>query len=88
MYDGSNCLDGVNRYYEWPGWSDPNNGLAQRWLPALRYHVGFKWIWLNVPGSNATLSVDALYDVKFEDELFAERRRAAQEYAQLDADAV
>ena len=31
--------------------------------------------------------MDALYDVKFEDELFAERRRAAQEYAQLDADA-
>ncbi|KAI0807044.1 hypothetical protein C8Q74DRAFT_1312994 [Fomes fomentarius] len=69
-----NCLDGVDRYYDWSGWSDPNNGLAQRWGPALRYHVGFKWIWLNQPTSNATVSVETLYDLKFADEIFAETR--------------
>ncbi|KAI0362796.1 hypothetical protein OH77DRAFT_1389705 [Trametes cingulata] len=66
-----NCLDGVDRYYDWPGWSDPNSGLAQRWLPAVRYHVGYKWLWLNQPESNATLTMQTLYDVKFADELFA-----------------
>ncbi|KAI0747781.1 hypothetical protein C8Q80DRAFT_1104015 [Daedaleopsis nitida] len=71
-----NCLDGVARYYEWPGWSDPDNGLAQRWLPALRFHLGYKWIWLNQPLSNASLTVETLLDVKFADELFAESRSA------------
>lgn len=67
----SNCLDGVDRYYDWPGWSDPHDGLAQRWLPAVRYHVGYKWLWLNEPASNATLTLETLHDVKFADELFA-----------------
>ncbi|KAI0646744.1 hypothetical protein C8Q79DRAFT_999874 [Trametes meyenii] len=69
-----NCLDGVDRYYDWPGWSDPNDGLAQRWLPAVRYHVGYKWLWLNQPESNATLTMQTLYDVKFADEVFAVAR--------------
>ncbi|KAI9056644.1 glycosyltransferase family 8 protein [Trametes sanguinea] len=83
-----NCLDGVDRYYDWPGWSDPENGLAQRWLPAVRYHVGYKWLWLNMPASNATLTMETLFDVKFADEIFAEER-AAQSAAtpvNLDAD--
>ncbi|KAI0822673.1 hypothetical protein BC628DRAFT_1326697 [Trametes gibbosa] len=66
-----NCLDGVDRYYDWPGWSDPNDGLAHRWLPAVRYHVGYKWLWLNQPESNATLTMQTLHDVKFADEEYA-----------------
>ena len=86
MYYRSNCLDGVNRYYEWPGWSDPNNGLAQRWLPALRYHVGFKWIWLNQASNNETkLTSEIVSDVKFGDELFAEEfRNKASSTSDLD----
>ena len=74
MSPHSNCLDGVDRYYEWPGWTEPNNDLARRWLPAVRYHVGFKWIWLNQYASNATLTTETLFDVKFADELFAASR--------------
>ncbi|KAJ8482166.1 hypothetical protein ONZ51_g5532 [Trametes cubensis] len=69
-----NCLDGVDRYFDWPGWSDPNDGLAHRWLPAVRYHVGYKWLWLNQPASNATLTIQTLYDIKFADEIFALER--------------
>ncbi|OSD02741.1 glycosyltransferase family 8 protein [Trametes coccinea BRFM310] len=72
-----NCLDGVDRYYDWSGWSDPENGLAQRWLPAVRYHVGYKWLWLNTPASNASLTMETLFDVKFADEIFAEERASA-----------
>lgn len=61
----------MDRYYDWPGWSDPHDGLAQRWLPAVRYHIGYKWLWLNEPASNATLTLETLHDVKFADELFA-----------------
>ncbi|TFK93191.1 glycosyltransferase family 8 protein [Polyporus arcularius HHB13444] len=74
-----NCLEGVDRYYEWSGWSEPDNDLARRWLPAVRYHVGFKWLWLNQPASNATLSMETLFDVKFADELFAESRTASDD---------
>ncbi|KAI8998939.1 hypothetical protein BD414DRAFT_476483 [Trametes punicea] len=72
-----NCLDGVDRYYDWPGWSDPEDGLAQRWLPAVRYHVGYKWLWLNQPASNATLTTVTVDDVKFADELFASQHAAS-----------
>ncbi|KAJ7849107.1 hypothetical protein B0H14DRAFT_3108827 [Mycena olivaceomarginata] len=42
-----NCLHGTPRYMEWPGWNDPENYLNHRWGAAVRYHHGFKWIWLN-----------------------------------------
>ncbi|KZT66871.1 glycosyltransferase family 8 protein [Daedalea quercina L-15889] len=66
-----NCLDAVS-YYEWKGWTDPQNSLAQRWAPAVQYHVGFKWIWLNAHRPLGTLTVET-EKVIFADELFAAR---------------
>ncbi|TBU50193.1 hypothetical protein BD309DRAFT_985944 [Dichomitus squalens] len=66
-----NCLHGA-RYYEWSKWTDPSDGLAQRWGPAVQYHAGFKWLWLNNPSSNASLTIHTVDDVKFADELLAQ----------------
>ena len=68
----SNCLD-AGRYYEWPKWTDPNDGLAQRWGPAVRYHAGFKWLWLNQAQNNDTkITIETVEHVKFADQLLAE----------------
>lgn len=32
---------------DWEGWADHTNPLTMRWGPAVTYHTGFKWIWLN-----------------------------------------
>ncbi|KAF5365747.1 hypothetical protein D9758_003138 [Tetrapyrgos nigripes] len=42
-----NCLHKTPIYMEWSGWSDPENRLNQDWGAAVRYHDGYKWIWLN-----------------------------------------
>ncbi|KAF7964716.1 hypothetical protein HWV62_3677 [Athelia sp. TMB] len=71
-----NCLEGTPRYYEWEGWSDPTLSLTQRWHPAVQYHVGFKWIWLNKhpkDRAGATLAMETTHDVVFADEVFAAR---------------
>ncbi|OCH95218.1 hypothetical protein OBBRIDRAFT_720832 [Obba rivulosa] len=71
-----NCLDGPARFFEWDGWADPENSLTKRWWPAVQYHVGFKWLWLNrrrdMPAGNVT--IETVEDVKFADELFAIER--------------
>ncbi|CCM05333.1 uncharacterized protein FIBRA_07547 [Fibroporia radiculosa] len=69
-----NCLDGTSRYYQWDGWSDPTNPLTRRWWPAVQYHIGFKWLWLNTHQSNATLTVETVDNVVFADELFAQQQ--------------
>ena len=46
FFGGSNCLEGP-RYHEWAGWDDAGNSLAQRWAPTVKYHAGYKWLWLN-----------------------------------------
>lgn len=59
---------------EWDGWSDPTNGLTMRWGPAVAYHSGFKWIWLNTgnpQNTTATLEMITLSDVVFADEALA-----------------
>ncbi|GBE82577.1 predicted protein [Sparassis crispa] len=66
-----NCLDGTSRYYEWEGWSDPTNSLTRRWYPAVQYHVGFKWLWLNHHRSESTLRIETVENVIFADERFA-----------------
>ncbi|KAJ7043362.1 hypothetical protein C8F04DRAFT_944400 [Mycena alexandri] len=68
-----NCLHGTPRYLEWPGWSDPTNPLTVRWGPAVTYHVGFKWIWLNKGKPNATSPDITTTSVKFADEQFADQ---------------
>ncbi|KAI0701321.1 hypothetical protein BC835DRAFT_1265027 [Cytidiella melzeri] len=88
-----NCLPGP-RYYEWPGWDSAQDegvagtiGLAQRWGTAIKYHVGYKWLWLNRGAerrepsedvkshrqpSGPRLTMETVTDVKFADELFGE----------------
>lgn len=74
----SNCLDGTDRYYDWEGWSDPDNSLTRRWGAAVRYHVGFKWLWLN-GGTNDTLLIsETVHNGKFYDELYQEAIAAKQ----------
>ncbi|KZT03448.1 glycosyltransferase family 8 protein [Laetiporus sulphureus 93-53] len=63
-----NCLDGTPHYYEWEGWADPTNRLTQRWWPAVQYHVGFKWIWLNAHRPMGTLKIETVETVVFADE--------------------
>jgi len=68
----SNCLHGSPIYMDWPGWSDPSNGLTQRWGPAMSYHRGFKWIWLNKGrrfNPDHTLEIFNVSNVVFADEL-------------------
>lgn len=65
----SNCLEGA-RYHEWAGWDDPTNDLAIRWGPAVRYHAGYKWLWLNQgqKDSGAAVTTETVFDVRFADE--------------------
>jgi hypothetical protein len=67
----SNCLHGTPRYMEWPGWNDPENYLNHRWGAAVRYHHGFKWIWLN-KGKGENVPDITTTSVVFADELFAQ----------------
>ncbi|KAH9830981.1 uncharacterized protein C8Q71DRAFT_316624 [Rhodofomes roseus] len=69
-----NCLDGAPNYYEWDGWSDPQNSLGQRWQHAVKYHAGFKWLWLNAHKPMGTLTIETQEKVVFADELFAQRQ--------------
>ncbi|KAF6764993.1 glycosyltransferase family 8 protein [Ephemerocybe angulata] len=42
-----NCLHNTTVYMEWTGWKDPDNYLNYRWGAAMKFHNGYKWIWLN-----------------------------------------
>ncbi|KAI0262943.1 hypothetical protein BC834DRAFT_844847 [Gloeopeniophorella convolvens] len=65
-----NCLHHTDVYYTWAGWSDPENSLTKRWKPAVDYHVGFKWLWLNRGSSNSTVDIETLDDPPFADQRF------------------
>lgn len=67
----SNCLHGVDVYFDWPGWDDPELSLTMRWKPALEYHVGFKWIWLNRGYTESLLDMQVIIDPPFADRRFA-----------------
>ncbi|EED79157.1 predicted protein [Postia placenta Mad-698-R] len=56
-------------YFEWEGWADPENSLTKRWWPAMQYHIGYKWIWLNAHRAKGALRIEVERDVKFADEL-------------------
>ncbi|PPQ90127.1 hypothetical protein CVT25_012296 [Psilocybe cyanescens] len=67
-----NCLHGHVLYYEWPGWSNPNDGLTIRWGSAVAYHKGYKWIWFNQGqkhNSEHTLEMFTIANIKFADEI-------------------
>ena len=68
FFRGSNCLEGP-RYHEWAGWDDAGNSLAQRWAPTVKYHAGYKWLWLNQGTDGAQVTMETVLDVKFADEL-------------------
>jgi hypothetical protein len=67
----SNCLDGVSVYYTWPNWSDPELSLVKRWKPAVDYHVGFKWLWLNRGRATSPIDIRVVTDPLFADQRFA-----------------
>ncbi|KAH8833497.1 hypothetical protein DL96DRAFT_1457234, partial [Flagelloscypha sp. PMI_526] len=68
-----NCLHGADLWWEWIGWSDPENKLSRRWGAAVQYHVGFKWIWLNRFSFDSSIpKIDIqIVDTLFEDQKFA-----------------
>jgi len=68
----SNCLDGVPVYYTWPDWSNPELSLAKRWKPAVDYHVGFKWLWLNRGRAESPVDIQVVTDPIFADQRFAQ----------------
>lgn len=66
----------VDNYYDWDGWNDPEESLNKRWGTAVRYHVGYKWYWLNQAPSNHTqLTIETAADVEFADLAFAHNQR-------------
>jgi hypothetical protein len=77
ILDFSDCIrDSPRSYLEWAGWIDPHNSVTQRWGPAVSYHSGFKWIWLNQGQKTtpASLEILTIYNVVFEDERYASER--------------
>ncbi|KAN0105246.1 hypothetical protein V8E52_011234 [Russula decolorans] len=66
-----NCLDGVSVYYTWPDWSNPELSLVKRWKPAVDYHVGFKWLWLNRGRAGSPVDIQVVTDPLFADQRFA-----------------
>jgi len=66
-----NCLHHTDVYYNWAGWSDPEDSLTKRWKPAVDYHVGFKWLWLNRGGASSTVDIQVVIDPIFADQRFA-----------------
>ena len=69
----SNCLDDI--YYHWAGWSNPEESLTKRWKPAVDYHIGFKWLWLNRGSTTGNTTVDIQVVIS---PLFADQRFAAE----------
>jgi hypothetical protein len=53
---------------DWKGWSNPEELVTQRWGPAVKYHNGYKWIWLN--SGHASVQIETT-QVTFADERFA-----------------
>ncbi|KAF8270377.1 hypothetical protein EI94DRAFT_1571478 [Lactarius quietus] len=66
-----NCLHNTDVYYNWAGWSDPEDSLTKRWKPAVEYHVGFKWLWLNRGDAGSTVDIQVVIDPLFADQRFA-----------------
>jgi len=66
----SNCIhDPV--VYDSPEWSNPENYLTKRWGPAVEYHFGFKWLWLNRGFSASPVDIQVAVDPMFADQRFA-----------------
>ena len=58
-------------FYLWEGWSNPENGLTQRWKPAVDYHLGFKWLWLNRGDGSSKVDIQTIIEPLFADQRFA-----------------
>ncbi|GAW07495.1 glycosyltransferase family 8 protein [Lentinula edodes] len=77
-----NCLHGTDVYMNWEGWSNSTEAVTRRWGPALSYHHGYKWIWLNrsVKTNNSgdkLVDISANINVVFEDLQFARNHAIA-----------
>ena len=67
----SNCIDDDPVYYNSREWSKPDVGLTKRWGPAVQYHVGFKWLWLNRGRTELPIDIQVIFDPQFADQRFA-----------------
>jgi len=67
----SNCINDDPIYFNSPEWSNPENGLTKRWGPAVEYHIGFKWLWLNRGHTESPVDIQAIFDPMFADQRFA-----------------
>jgi hypothetical protein len=66
----SNCVhDPV--FFDSPDWSDPEWYLSKRWGPAVNYHIGFKWLWLNRGFTKSPVDIQVTFDPIFADQRFA-----------------
>lgn len=45
--------------------------MAKRWKPAVDYHVGFKWLWLNRGHAESPVDMQVVTDPVFADRRFA-----------------
>lgn len=65
----------ADNYFDWSGWSDPDDSLNRRWGTAVRYHIGYKWYWLNqapLGSHTTTLTIETVEDVQFADVAYAQ----------------
>jgi hypothetical protein len=44
---------------------------VKRWKPAVDYHVGFKWLWLNRGRTESPVDIQVIFDPLFADQRFA-----------------
>ena len=63
-----NCIDS-EIFHESYVWGEKDGGLNRAWGEAVRYHVGYKFIWLNKgDGSNGEVKMRTEVDLRFRDE--------------------
>ena len=71
-----NCINS-EIFYESYVWNDEKRDLNKDWGHAVRYHVGYKFIWLNKgDGTNGAVKIRIETDLRFRDE-----KRAGKEIA-------
>lgn len=59
---------------EWEGWKKPDEAVTKRWGPAMAYHHGYKWIWLNdrtKDGKDTKIDINTNTNAVFADLRFA-----------------
>ena len=68
----------VGRFFSYHSWGsnyakEPASEyyLAKRWGPAVHYHIGFEWLWLNRGFTESPVDIQVTLDPIFADQRFA-----------------